>query len=154
MMSDRHQVIDRGQPIVDDPTRTDLIDHSITGADDKVGPPEASQELAQAHGEATVEILPGVRRAVKGVTDRHVDSVRVPGQRQHRRAPVSNSVVAGRGRRPPRDRPTPTVGGQGTGAVGPGSGPVEAWARAGIAITSAEQPPSRRSRPDYRANVL
>jgi pimeloyl-ACP methyl ester carboxylesterase len=32
----------------------------ITGADDKVGPPEASHELAQVHGEATVEILPGV----------------------------------------------------------------------------------------------
>ena len=32
----------------------------ITGADDKVGPPEAGQELAQAHGQATVEILPGV----------------------------------------------------------------------------------------------
>jgi pimeloyl-ACP methyl ester carboxylesterase len=32
----------------------------ITGADDKVGPPEASQEIADAHGGATVEILPGV----------------------------------------------------------------------------------------------
>ncbi|WP_028932381.1 alpha/beta fold hydrolase [Pseudonocardia spinosispora] len=32
----------------------------ITGDDDKVGPPEASQELADAHGGATVEILPGV----------------------------------------------------------------------------------------------
>ena len=32
----------------------------ITGADDKVGPPEASQEIAQAHGRAAVEILPGV----------------------------------------------------------------------------------------------
>lgn len=32
----------------------------ITGADDKVGPPEASHEIAQAHREATVEILPGV----------------------------------------------------------------------------------------------
>jgi pimeloyl-ACP methyl ester carboxylesterase len=32
----------------------------ITGDDDKVGPPEASQELADAHGNATVEILPGV----------------------------------------------------------------------------------------------
>jgi 3-oxoadipate enol-lactonase len=32
----------------------------ITGADDKVGPPEACQELARAHGQATVEILPGV----------------------------------------------------------------------------------------------
>jgi pimeloyl-ACP methyl ester carboxylesterase len=32
----------------------------ITGDDDKVGPPEASQELADAHGNAAVEILPGV----------------------------------------------------------------------------------------------
>src|SRR5690348_4572009 len=32
----------------------------ITGADDKVGPPEASRELADAHGTATLEILPGV----------------------------------------------------------------------------------------------
>ena len=32
----------------------------ITGADDKVGPPDASHEIAQAHGGATVEILPGV----------------------------------------------------------------------------------------------
>ncbi len=32
----------------------------VTGSDDKVGPPEASQELAAAHGSATVEILPGV----------------------------------------------------------------------------------------------
>jgi 3-oxoadipate enol-lactonase len=32
----------------------------ITGDDDKVGPPEASQELADAHGKAIVEILPGV----------------------------------------------------------------------------------------------
>lgn len=32
----------------------------ITGDDDKVGPPEASRELADAHGGATVEILPGV----------------------------------------------------------------------------------------------
>ena len=32
----------------------------VTGADDKVGPPEASQEIAEAHGGATVEILPGV----------------------------------------------------------------------------------------------
>ncbi|WP_446212894.1 alpha/beta fold hydrolase [Micromonospora sp. IBSANI012] len=32
----------------------------VTGSDDKVGPPEASQELADAHGSATVEILPGV----------------------------------------------------------------------------------------------
>jgi pimeloyl-ACP methyl ester carboxylesterase len=32
----------------------------VTGSDDKVGPPEASKELADAHGSATVEILPGV----------------------------------------------------------------------------------------------
>jgi 3-oxoadipate enol-lactonase len=32
----------------------------ITGTDDKVGPPEASEELAAAHGSATVEILAGV----------------------------------------------------------------------------------------------
>src|SRR6476660_2819460 len=32
----------------------------ITGADDKVGPPDASHEIAKAHGSATVEILPGV----------------------------------------------------------------------------------------------
>jgi pimeloyl-ACP methyl ester carboxylesterase len=32
----------------------------VTGSDDKVGPPEASQELATSHGSATVEILPGV----------------------------------------------------------------------------------------------
>ena len=32
----------------------------ITGDDDKVGPPQASQELADAHGNAAVEILPGV----------------------------------------------------------------------------------------------
>ncbi|GAA4705926.1 hypothetical protein GCM10023215_52530 [Pseudonocardia yuanmonensis] len=32
----------------------------ITGDDDKVGPPEATRELADAHGSATVEILPGV----------------------------------------------------------------------------------------------
>ena len=32
----------------------------ITGADDKVGPPEASQEIADAHGSAAVEVLPGV----------------------------------------------------------------------------------------------
>jgi 3-oxoadipate enol-lactonase len=31
-----------------------------TGADDKVGPPEAGQEIADAHGSATVEVLPGV----------------------------------------------------------------------------------------------
>jgi 3-oxoadipate enol-lactonase len=31
----------------------------VTGADDKVGPPEASRELAAAHGSATVEILSG-----------------------------------------------------------------------------------------------
>jgi pimeloyl-ACP methyl ester carboxylesterase len=32
----------------------------ITGEDDKVGPPEASHELAESHGNAAVEILPGV----------------------------------------------------------------------------------------------
>jgi 3-oxoadipate enol-lactonase len=32
----------------------------VTGEDDKVGPPDASRELAEAHGSATVEILPGV----------------------------------------------------------------------------------------------
>ncbi|WP_214366726.1 alpha/beta fold hydrolase [Pseudonocardia sp. H11422] len=32
----------------------------ITGDDDKVGPPEAGRELAEAHGNARVEILPGV----------------------------------------------------------------------------------------------
>lgn len=32
----------------------------VTGADDKVGPPDASSELAAAHGNATVEIVPGV----------------------------------------------------------------------------------------------
>jgi pimeloyl-ACP methyl ester carboxylesterase len=32
----------------------------ITGADDKVGPPDASRELADAHGTATLEIVPGV----------------------------------------------------------------------------------------------
>lgn len=32
----------------------------VTGSDDKVGPPEASHELAEAHGSATVEIVPGV----------------------------------------------------------------------------------------------
>jgi 3-oxoadipate enol-lactonase len=32
----------------------------ITGEDDKVGPPEASHELAGAHGNATVEIVPGI----------------------------------------------------------------------------------------------
>jgi 3-oxoadipate enol-lactonase len=32
----------------------------VTGADDKVGPPEASREIADAHGSAAVEILPGV----------------------------------------------------------------------------------------------
>jgi 3-oxoadipate enol-lactonase len=46
----------------------------ITGDDDKVGPPEASQELADAHGNATVEILPGVGHwtaleAARPVTD-------------------------------------------------------------------------------------
>lgn len=32
----------------------------VTGDEDKVGPPDASRELADAHGTATVEILPGV----------------------------------------------------------------------------------------------
>jgi pimeloyl-ACP methyl ester carboxylesterase len=32
----------------------------ITGDEDKVGPPQASQELADAHGNATVEIIPGI----------------------------------------------------------------------------------------------
>jgi pimeloyl-ACP methyl ester carboxylesterase len=32
----------------------------VTGSDDKVGPPEASEELAAAHGNATVEVIPGV----------------------------------------------------------------------------------------------
>ncbi|WP_344958858.1 alpha/beta hydrolase [Actinomadura miaoliensis] len=32
----------------------------VTGDQDKVGPPEASRELADVHGKATVEILPGV----------------------------------------------------------------------------------------------
>jgi pimeloyl-ACP methyl ester carboxylesterase len=46
----------------------------ITGTDDKVGPPEASQELADTHGNATVEILPGVGHwtaleAARPVTD-------------------------------------------------------------------------------------
>jgi 3-oxoadipate enol-lactonase len=46
----------------------------ITGTDDKVGPPEASQELADVHGNATVEILPGVGHwtaleAARPVTD-------------------------------------------------------------------------------------
>jgi 3-oxoadipate enol-lactonase len=46
----------------------------VTGSDDKVGPPEASQEIADAHGSATVEILPGVGHwtaleAARPVTD-------------------------------------------------------------------------------------
>jgi pimeloyl-ACP methyl ester carboxylesterase len=32
----------------------------VTGADDAVGPPEASREIADAHSSATVEVLPGV----------------------------------------------------------------------------------------------
>jgi 3-oxoadipate enol-lactonase len=32
----------------------------VTGDDDKVGPPDASREIAHAHGSATVEILPCV----------------------------------------------------------------------------------------------
>jgi pimeloyl-ACP methyl ester carboxylesterase len=42
------------------PVATTLPLLLITGDDDKVGPPEASQELADAHGNAAVEILPGV----------------------------------------------------------------------------------------------
>jgi pimeloyl-ACP methyl ester carboxylesterase len=46
----------------------------ITGSDDKAGPPEASQEIADAHGSATVEILAGVGHwtaleAARPVTD-------------------------------------------------------------------------------------
>jgi 3-oxoadipate enol-lactonase len=40
-----------------DPTLPLLL---VTGTDDKVGPPEASEELAATHRNATVEILPGV----------------------------------------------------------------------------------------------
>lgn len=40
-----------------DPTLPLLL---ITGADDKVGPPEASTELADTHGNATVDIVAGV----------------------------------------------------------------------------------------------
>jgi 3-oxoadipate enol-lactonase len=32
----------------------------VTGTDDAVGPPEASREIADVHGTATVEVLPGV----------------------------------------------------------------------------------------------
>jgi 3-oxoadipate enol-lactonase len=32
----------------------------VTGADDKVGPPDASHDIARAHGHAAVEVLPGV----------------------------------------------------------------------------------------------
>ncbi|WP_435070499.1 alpha/beta fold hydrolase [Amycolatopsis thermoflava] len=32
----------------------------VTGADDKVGPPSVSEALAGAHGNATLEVLPGV----------------------------------------------------------------------------------------------
>jgi 3-oxoadipate enol-lactonase len=32
----------------------------VTGSDDKVGPPDASTELADAHGNAVVEIIPGI----------------------------------------------------------------------------------------------
>ncbi|HEY4005386.1 MAG TPA: alpha/beta hydrolase [Pseudonocardia sp.] len=32
----------------------------VTGSDDKVGPPAASQELVDAHGNAVFEIVPGV----------------------------------------------------------------------------------------------
>jgi len=47
----------------------------ITGDEDKVGPPDASRELADAHGSATVDVLPGVGHwtaleAARPVTDR------------------------------------------------------------------------------------
>jgi 3-oxoadipate enol-lactonase len=32
----------------------------VTGADDKVGPPDASHDIARTHGQAAVEVLPGV----------------------------------------------------------------------------------------------
>lgn len=32
----------------------------VTGDEDKVGPPEASREIAEAHGNAAVEIVPGI----------------------------------------------------------------------------------------------
>jgi pimeloyl-ACP methyl ester carboxylesterase len=32
----------------------------ITGTDDTVGPPQASREIADVHGTATVEVLPGI----------------------------------------------------------------------------------------------
>lgn len=32
----------------------------VTGDEDKVGPPEASHEIAAAHGSATVEVVPGI----------------------------------------------------------------------------------------------
>lgn len=32
----------------------------VTGSDDAVGPPQASREIADAHGSATVEVLSGV----------------------------------------------------------------------------------------------
>jgi pimeloyl-ACP methyl ester carboxylesterase len=46
----------------------------VTGSDDTVGPPEASREIADAHGSATVEVLPGVGHwtaleAARPVTD-------------------------------------------------------------------------------------
>jgi 3-oxoadipate enol-lactonase len=46
----------------------------ITGDEDKVGPPDASTELADAHGSATVEIVPGIGHwtaleAARPVTD-------------------------------------------------------------------------------------
>jgi len=42
------------------PIATDLPLLLITGDADKVGPPAVSHALAEAHGKATVEILPGV----------------------------------------------------------------------------------------------
>lgn len=41
------------------PVSSDLPLLLLTGDEDKVGPPEASQELADAHGAATVEVFPG-----------------------------------------------------------------------------------------------
>lgn len=43
----------------------------ITGSDDKVGPPEASEELAAAHGNARVDVLPDIGHwtAVEAVSE-------------------------------------------------------------------------------------
>jgi pimeloyl-ACP methyl ester carboxylesterase len=56
------------------PVATGLPLLFVTGADDSVGPPEASREIADAHGSATVEVLPGVGHwtsleAARPVTD-------------------------------------------------------------------------------------